>query len=229
MKVLQSASRTLSGQFRWSLPLMLALLLSINASFGLHAADESEFWYCPPHLESLRRQIESQAQNDNFDTVVSLATKAIAASPKTARFYAKRAEAYLILNKPDLAMADLTTASKLQPKIGLPLVARGRIYDSQGKDALALADYNRGIALGCFVGYKDQARVLERNGQLEKAAVSLTRLMPTIRPLERIPFLFQRAKIYEKLGKIDLAKADNKLASDLVDKSGGQNADRYRR
>jgi hypothetical protein len=208
---------------------MLALLLSINASFGLHAADESEFWYCPPHLESLRRQIESQAQNDNFDTVVSLATKAIAASPKTARFYAKRAEAYLILNKPDLAMADLTTASKLQPKIGLPLVARGRIYDSQGKDALALADYNRGIALGCFVGYKDQARVLERNGQLEKAAVSLTRLMPTIRPLERIPFLFQRAKIYEKLGKIDLAKADNKLASDLVDKSGGQNADRYRR
>jgi hypothetical protein len=208
---------------------MLALLLSFNASLGLHAADVSEFWYCPPHLESLRRQIANQTQNDNFDTVVSLATKAIAASPKTARFYAKRAEAYLILNKPDLAMADLTTASKLQPKIGLPLIARGRIYDSQGKDALALADYNRGIALGCFVGYKDQARVLERNGQLEKAAVSLTRLMPTIRPLERIPFLFQRAKIYEKLGKIDLAKADNKLASDLVDKSGGQNADRYRR
>ncbi len=208
---------------------MLALLLSINASFGLHAADEREFWYCPPHLASLKRQIESQTQNDNFDTVVSLATKAIAASPKTASFYAKRAEAYLILNKPDLAMADLTTAAKLQPKIGWPLIARGRIYDSQGKDALALADYNRGIALGCFVGYKDQARVLERNGQLEKAAVSLTRLMPAIRPLERIPFLFQRAKIYEKLGKIDLAKADNKLASDLVDKSGGKNADRYNR
>jgi hypothetical protein len=92
-----------------------------------------------------------------------------------------------------------------------------------------LADYNRGIALGCFVGYKDQARVLERNGQLEKAAVSLTKLMPTIGPLERIPYLFQRAKIYEKLGKTELAKADNKLASDLVDKSGGKNADRYNR
>jgi len=126
-------------------------------------------------------------------------------------------------------MVDLTTAATLQPKIGWPLIARGRIYDSQGKDALALADYNRGIALGCFVGYKDQARVLERNGQLEKAAVSLTKLMPTIGPLERIPYLFQRAKIYEKLGKTELAKADNKLASDLVDKSGGKNADRYNR
>lgn len=229
MRVLQSASRTFSGQYRWSIPLLLALLLSSNPSFGLHAADESEFWYCPPHLESLRRQIQSQTQNDNFDTVVSLATKAIAASPKTASFYAKRAEAYLILNKPDLAMVDLTTAATLQPKIGWPLIARGRIYDSQGKDALALADYNRGIALGCFVGYKDQARVLERNGQLEKAAVSLTKLMPTIGPLERIPYLFQRAKIYEKLGKTELAKADNKLASDLVDKSGGKNADRYNR
>lgn len=229
MKVLQSASRTFSGQYRWSIPLLLALLLSSNPSFGLHAADESEFWYCPPHLESLRRQIQSQTQNDNFDTVVSLATKAIAASPKTASFYAKRAEAYLILNKPDLAMVDLTTAATLQPKIGWPLIARGRIYDSQGKDALALADYNRGIALGCFVGYKDQARVLERNGQLEEAAVSLTKLMPAIRPLERIPYLFQRAKIYEKLGKTELAKADNKLASDLVDKSGGKNADRYNR
>jgi len=229
MKVLQSASRTLSGQFRWSLPLMLALLLSINASFGLHAADESEFWYCPPHLESLRRQIQSQTQNDNFDTVVSLATKAIAASPKTASFYAKRAEAYLILNKPDQAMADFTTASKLQPKIGWPLIARGRIYDSQGKDALALADYKRGIALGCLLGYKDQARVLERNGQLEDAVVSLTKLMPTMGPLEQIPYLFQRAKIYKKLGKTELAKADNKLASDLLDKSGGKNADRYRR
>lgn len=229
MKVLQSASRTFSGQYRWSIPLLLALLLSSNPSFGLHAADESEFWYCPPHLESLRRQIQSQTQNDNFETVVSLATKAIAASPKTASFYAKRAEAYLILNKPDQAMVDLTTAAKLQPKIGWPLIARGRIYDSQGKDALALADYNRGIALGCLVGYKDQARVLERNGQLEKAAVSLTKLMPTIGLLERIPYLFQRAKIYEKLGKIELAKADKRLASELLDKSGGQNADRYNR
>ena len=229
MKVLQSANRPFSGQYRWSSPLLLALLLSINTSLSLHAADESELWYCPPHLASLKRQMESQTQNDNFETVVSLATKAIAASPKTARFYAKRAEAYLILNKPDLAMADLTTAAKLQPKIGWPLIARGRIYDSQGKDALALADYNRGIALGCLIGYKDQARVLERNGQLEKAAVSLTKVMPTIGPLERIPFLFQRAKIYEKLGKVDLAKADKKLASDLLNKSGGQNADRYNR
>lgn len=229
MKVLQSASRAFSGQYRWSIPLMLALLLSINTSLGLHAADESEFWYCPPHLASLKRQMESQTQNDNFETVVSLATKAIAASPKTASFYAKRAEAYLILNKPDQAMVDLTTAAKLQPKIGWPLIARGRIYDSQGKDALALADYNRGIALGCLVGYKDQARVLERNGQLEKAAVSLTKLMPTIGLLERIPYLFQRAKIYEKLGKIELAKADKRLASELLDKSGGQNADRYNR
>lgn len=208
---------------------MLALLLSINNPFGLLAADESAFWYCPPHMASLKRQMESQTQNDNFETVVSLATKAIAASPKTASFYAKRAEAYLILNKPDLAMVDLTTAAKLQPKIGWPLIARGRIYDSQGKDALALADYNRGIALGCLPGYKDQARVLERNGQLEKAAVSLTKLMPTIGLLERIPYLFQRAKIYEKLGKIELAKADKKLASELLDKSGGQNADRYNR
>lgn len=229
MKVLQSASRAFSGQSRWSIPLMLALLLSTNNPFGLNAADDSEFWYCPPHLLSLKRQIESQTQNDNFETVVTLATKAITASPKTASFYAKRAEAYLILNKQDLAMADLTTAARLQPKTGWPLIARGRIYDNQGKDALALSDYNRGIALGCLVGYKDQARVLERNGQLEKAAVSLTKLMPTMGPLEQIPFLFQRAKIYEKLGKIELAKADKKLASELVDKSGGKNADRYSR
>ncbi len=229
MKVLQSASRTISGRLRWSIPCLLALLLSISNALDLHAADESELWYCPPHLASLKKQMESQTQNDNYETVVSLATKAIAASPKTARFYAKRAEAYLILNKPDLAMADLTTAAKLKPKIGWPLIARGRIYDSQGKDALALADYNRGIALGCLLGYKDQARVLERNGKLEQAAVSLTKLMPTIGPLERIPYLFQRAKIYEKLGKTELANADNKLASDLVDKSGGKNADRYNR
>ena len=79
------------------------------------------------------------------------------------------------------------------------------------------------------MGYKDQARVLERNGKPEQAVVSLTKLMPTIGPLERIPYLFQRAQIYEKLGKTELAKADKKLANDLVDKSGGQNADHYSR
>ncbi len=229
MKVLQSASRAFSGQFRWSTPLLLSLLLSTNTAFSQKAADESELWYCPPHLASLKRQIENQYKNENFDTVVALCTKAIAVSPKETLFYAKRADAYLILDKLELAKADFTTAAKLKPTIGWPLIARGRIYDSQGKDDLALADYNRGIALGCLSGYKDQARILERAGKLEQASASLTKLMPTIRPLERIPYLFQRAKIYEKLGKGGLAKADKKLADDLVDKSGGQNADRYSR
>lgn len=229
MKVLQSASRAFSGQFRWSIPLLLSLLLGTNTAFSQKAADESELWYCPPHLASLKRQIDNQYKNENFDTVVALCTKAIAVSPKVALFYARRADAYLILDKLELAKADFTTAAKLKPKIGWPLVARGRIYDSQGKDELALADYNRGIELGCLVGYKDQARVLERNGKPEQALVSLNKLMPTIGPLERIPYLFQRAQIYEKLGKTELAKADKKLANDLVDKSGGQNADHYSR
>lgn len=229
MKVLKSARRAFSGRFPWSIPLLLALFSSINNAFGLNEADESEFWYCPPQLASLKRQIDSQYKNENFDTVIRLATKAIAASPKETLFYARRADAYLIVGKLDLAMADFSTAAKLKPTIGWPLIARGRIYDSQGKDDLALADYNRGIALGCLVGYKDQARVLERTGKLDQAVSSLTKLMPTIRPLERIPYLFQRAKIYEKLGKADLAKADKKLANDLVDKSGGENADRYPR
>ena len=209
--------------------LISALLILGSPTLAQTQSSEAVFWVCPANLASLKKQIESQNQNENFETVVALASKAIAINPKVAMFYAKRAEAYLILNKPDQAMADLTTASKLQPKSGWPLIARGRIYDSQGKDALALADYSHGIALGCLVGYKDQARILERNGQLEKAAMSLTKLMPTMRPLEQIPFLFQRAKIYAKLGKNDLAKADNKLASDLLDKSGGKNADRYNR
>lgn len=233
MKVLQSAIRACSGQCSWSIPLLVcllfSLLFSINTAFGLKAADERELWYCPPHLASLKRQIDNQYKNENFDTVVALCTKAIAISPKNSLFYVRRADAYLILGKLELAKADFTAAAKLKPTIGWPLVARGRIYDSQGKDALALADYNRGIALGCLPGYKDQARVLERNGRLEETVVSLTKLMPTIGPLERIPYLFQRANIYEKLGKKDLAKADKKLANDLVDKSGGQNADRYSR
>ncbi|MDP3510940.1 MAG: hypothetical protein Q8T09_23445 [Candidatus Melainabacteria bacterium] len=229
MKVVQSASRVSLDQIRRSIPLLLSFLFNINAAFGLNAADESEFWYCPPHMASLKRQIDNQYKNENFETVIALATKAIAASPKETLFYARRADAYLILGKLDLAMADFTTAAKLKPTIGWPLVARGRIYDSQGKDDLALADYNRGIALGCLAGLKDQARILERTGKLEQSADSLTKLMPTIRPLERIPYLFQRAKIYEKLGKKELAKADKKLANDLVDKSGGENADRYSR
>lgn len=231
MKVLESPSRTFSDQIRWSVALqvcfLLSLLISTDSAFALNAADDRAFWQCPPHMASLKRQVENQFQNENYETVVELASRGIKACPELPLFYMKRAESYLLLSKTDLAIKDLTVASKLKPTVGWPLIARGRAYDSQGKDKLALEDYNHGIALGCVAGYRDQARVLERTGQYEKAVVSLNKLMPTIEILERIPYLFQRSKLYEKLGKKDLAIADKKLATELLDKSGGKHIDRY--
>ena len=227
MKDFGNTSRT--GKFHWLGLLLIALMISTSIASAEKADDESAFWLFPPSLASLKRQIDNQIQRENFETVVELSTRAIKANPKYAVFYAKRAEAYVMLSKNDLAIADLTEAIRLQPRIGFPLIARGRIYDNQGKDDLALADYNHGIALGNWTGYKDQARILERKGQYDKAVVSLTKVLIKVQPLERIPFLFQRAKNYEKLGKKDLAKADKKLAEDLLNKSGGQNADRYTR
>ncbi|CAN5396005.1 hypothetical protein BH11CYA1_BH11CYA1_03870 [soil metagenome] len=229
MKDWQNTNGSFFGLLRQSLLALLCLTMSTQAVYGKKTADERSFSNIPPQMASIQRQIKSNYQNENFETVIALCSRGIKEFPKESQFYAKRADTYLLLCKTDLAIQDLTTAIKLDPKTGWLFVARGRAYDSQGKDKLALEDYNQGIALGCSMGYKDQARVLERTGQLVKAVDSLNKLMPTIGPLERIPFLFQRAKIYEKLGKTQLAKADKKLATDLLNKSGGQDADRYTR
>jgi len=182
---------------------------------------------CPVKLLPLARRGNNYMQEEQFEQAAEVYSQAIKQAPDIVLFYQCRADAYELMKKPALALVDWNKIVALKPRTSTSYLYRGRIYDNLGRDQEALADYNRAIAHGCQTAYKDLARVYEKQGKYDLCIHNLSLYLNTVQQLERIPFLNDRARIYQKMGKAALAEADRKSAAKLLSQSGGQNIEKY--
>ncbi len=180
----------------------------------------------PLRFVPIIRRGDNFLQDEEFSKAVECYSDAIKQSPTTSDFYSKRANAYELLKKPALALADWNKVIALEPN-GPNFVCRGRAYDNLGRDKEALKDYLSAIERGSKSANKDAARIYKRTGQYEKFVAAISSYIMIMRPLERIPFYFDRASGYDKLGKTALAEQDRKIANQLLNQSGAENMDKY--
>lgn len=184
---------------------------------------------CPDYLRRIKARADEQFQDENFDKAIEMYTGLIEKEPKCIVFLMRRAECYAMLKKMEPALKDMTRVVELRPNRDYGYLARGRFYENLGKDDLAMKDYQMAVKLGGITGYKDQAHILERRGDYKTAADYVGRYIRSTRPLSAIPFYFDRARLYDKMGRKDLGDKDRKFATDLVNSSGGHQIDKYRR
>ncbi len=180
----------------------------------------------PQRFRPLIRRGDNFKQDEEFSKAVDCYSEAIKQCSNIGLFYSKRASAYELLKKPALALADWNKVIALDPN-GPNFVCRGRAYDNLGQDKEALKDYLNAIAHGSKSANKDAARIYKRTGQYEKFVAAISSYIMVMRPLERIPFYFDRATGYDKLGKTALAEQDRKIANQLLNQSGAENMDKY--
>ncbi|GEM_PF-1022169 len=181
----------------------------------------------PARLVPFIRRGDNFMQDEEFMKAVGCYSEAIKQDPTVGLFYAKRANAYELLKKPALALAEWNKVVSLNPEIGANYLSRGRMYDNLGKDKEALKDYLSAITHGSKSANGDAARIYQRTGQYEKYIAAISSCILVKRPLERIPFYFDRAAVYDKLGKTALAAQDRKIANQLLNQSGAENMDKY--
>ncbi|MBS1997915.1 MAG: hypothetical protein JSS86_16445 [Cyanobacteria bacterium SZAS LIN-2] len=181
----------------------------------------------PPRVIPYVRRGDALMGEEEFDKAAATYSQALQLEPRLTALYAMRADAYELGHKTDKALSDWNSIIALKPKMGSNYLLRGRVLENMGKDDLALKDYNHAIALGYKVGYKDSARLYERHGQLKECVEHISRYLETQKPLDSIQFYFDRARVYQKLGRADLAAADTSTATKLLKDCGTENIDKY--
>ncbi len=132
-----------------------------------------------------------------------------------------RANAYRIKGELDLALADLNSALKLDPKLPRALVARAEVYAAKVNFDQAIADYTKAIASepNAIEAYRGRAKAYREKGERDKAladfgeAIARDPKSPSLR--------LERAAAYEAKGDHDAAIADYGAALALDNRSAG--------
>ncbi|KAI0226841.1 Hsc70-interacting protein [Lamellibrachia satsuma] len=101
-----------------------------------------------------KRSVALEALSDGrLEEAVQAFTEAIKDNPKSALLYAKRASAYLRLEKPNAAIRDCDQAIKINPDSAQSYKWRGKAYRLLGKWEEAAAD----LSTTCKLDYDDMA------------------------------------------------------------------------
>ncbi len=214
---------------------LMALIIPLEKCGAAHALPPRKIFIsdpgdnCPHYLRRLKAQADELYQEEEFDKAIEIYTNLLRKEPNCIAFLVKRSESYAMNKKMELAVKDMTRVVQLRPNRDYGFLSRGRLYENMGKEDLAMKDYQTAVTLGSATGYKDQAHIFERRGEYKIAADYMGRYIRSSRPLSAIPFYFDRARIYDKMGRKDLAAQDRKTANDLVNSSGGHQIDKYRR
>jgi len=229
-------NRLFCRKFTSAISLIGALLLceALAGDAAARAAHKEQqakpvplYKYCPKSILKFVTSGDAYMEAENYNAALKMFTAAIAIEPKAYFVYARRADTYSLLHKQDLALADLDKCISLNGTVANHYLQRGRLEDTMGKNQEALRDYEFAIAHGMTTPYKDAARVCERLGKLDKSVEHLSNCISHQRALEKIPFLFDRARVYGKLGKTALAAQDKQLAAKLLKDCGTDNIDDY--
>ena len=86
-----------------------------------------------------------RVRTDRFNEAVADLKSAIELKPKAYQAYVNLAQAYRLLEKPDLALEQLNRAVELEPGLAHVYRLRARLYLERNEPAVALGDFNQAI------------------------------------------------------------------------------------
>ena len=115
-------------------------------------------------------EVAEEVNEGILEDAIQRCRAGIMADPDNAGFYRRRAEAYLLQERFDKALADYTKAIELEPSNVEYYLARAQFHGHQGPDE-ALRDYTKAIELdpSCWEAYEGRGSVLlgvDREGGL---------------------------------------------------------------
>jgi Tfp pilus assembly protein PilF len=136
------------------------------------------------HSTTALSEAKAALGRKEFARAIEKATEVITADPKEAPAYLIRAESLRRLGKPELALADLAVAIRLQPDRPSAYVVRAEIHKKRCQFDQAIADATQAIFLDPenAAAYSIRATCRESIGDVEGAAVDheeLVRIDPT--------------------------------------------------
>ncbi len=159
-------------------------------------------------------QCKEQNGLEDYDQAIALCTKAIEFNPLLAAAYSERSAAYYFKEQYDLALSDIKKAIDIEP-IANNYSLRGGIYMQKGKFDLALADFNKAIDLAPEYAHFYNIRCVLYLDKFANYNKALEDCSKAIKLMESPIFYRNRAAVFERLKRKDLAEADRKKAKML--------------
>lgn len=146
---------------------------------------------------------------------LSLWDDAVKKSPKKARVYLGRGNAYRDKKQFDLALADYNRAAEVNPYNPWVLTARGTLLKDQGLLNEALSDFNKAVGLkGDYAGaYMNRGAVYAQLGKLKQAIEDYDRALE-INP-DNAQLFYDRANAYQRFGLFEDALKDYDRAIEI--------------
>lgn len=140
-------------------------------------------------------------------------TKTIAKSPKDAKAYARRAEAYYWLSRYEESLRDYDMAISLKNDMPLWYKERGKIHEYLDQDDAGIADYTHAIQLDSHFedAYAARADLYKEMGKVDLALADYEKALH----LSFDPNLLylKRGELYKDQGEVEKAMRDFKSAS----------------
>lgn len=164
-----------------------------------------------------RLRSELNAQIGHFEEALVDANKAISIDPRNVENRSAKAEVLMQTEKFDECIKECTAGLAISPDCAPLLINRGEAHEKINKKALALKDFKKASEVA-----KMSFRNLVRKGTLEtqlgfheEAIKTYTAAISKAKSTAKSRAYIERADIYDKLGKVDEAKADRRQAKEL--------------
>ncbi len=124
-------------------PVPLLSIMMISAGLRLPAADAP----VAENPDKLINESRAAFKNGKTDEALSLATRAISASPKNPKFYYFRGSLFEAVHQPAKALPDYGAALGLEPRAVEILERRGELHFKLGQFKESIADFDRVLSL----------------------------------------------------------------------------------
>lgn len=156
-------------------------------------------------------------QLKQFDRALSDANHVISIYPKSARSYVSRGFIYMKQKDDARALADFEEAIRLNPNEPLSHINESAVYMRMGKYQLAFDAAERAVKLdpNNAGGICNRGEAAFKLGRYDDALTDLSRSIEMGRTLCGGENFYYRSKVYDALGKAELAKQDQETASKL--------------
>ncbi len=152
-----------------------------------------------------------------FDKALADADHMIQIYPKSDRAYVSRGFIHLKQKNDSLALKDFEAAIKLNPNDPLSLINESAVYAQQGKYQLAFEAADKAVKLDAnnAGGFCNRGEAAFKLQKFDMALADLSKSIDIGKTLCGGENFYYRAKVYEALGKNDLAELDKQSAKEL--------------
>lgn len=198
-------TRSYSGVLVAALNVVISLYGAVDS---VSAADSKNIWPQTLSEETLR---ELAISRQRWREKIGRFTKEIKSNPRSSYAYAERADAYRHTGQFRKALRDYTTAIELSPDDAQLYAYRALVYGALKQYHRELVDDNTWIRLqpNSDRAFLNRGLLYGQLGRYKESVADCTR---SIELKPSYGAYCQRADAYEKLGMLDLAKADREVA-----------------